>query len=305
MKTVAIFLIVINFFTGSLNNIKDGLMSSLTDPAKNPLQTLATTLKPEPVKNPLYKDPDVSATSAIVMDADTGKILLAKNADERLAIASITKIMTAMVVLRYKTNLEETITVSGAAAGVGGSQMHLLENETMTIHNLMKGMLIDSANDAAYALAEGTFGNVDRFVDAMDRQAISFGLTNTHFTNTYGADDDAHFSTARELAILTAYAMQNEVFRSIVSVQKTTVTDVTGKFKHNLENTNKLVGKYLNVIGVKTGTTEEAGASLVAAAKGSSGQTVIAVLLNSPERFTEGKRLLDWALRAFTWVQPL
>jgi len=280
-------------------------MSSISDSSQNPLQTLAASLKPEPVKNPLYKDPAVEATSAIVIDADTGKVLLAKNADERLAIASITKIMTAIVVLRYKLNLQETITVSGAAAGVGGSQMHLLENETMTIENLMKGMLIDSANDAAYALAEGTFGNVDRFVDAMDRQAVELGLTNTHFTNTYGADDDAHFSTARELAVLTVYAMKNDIFHSIVGIQKTTVTDVTGKFKHNLENTNKLVGKYLNVIGVKTGTTEEAGASLVAAAKGNSGQTVIAVLLNSPERFTEGKRLLDWALRAHTWVEAL
>lgn len=305
MKTVAIFLIVINFFTGSLNNIKDGLISSITDSSKNPLQTLSTALKPEPVRNPLYKDPEVGATSAMVMDADTGKELFSKNPDERLAIASITKIMTAIVVLRYRSNLEETVTVSSAAAEVGGSQMHLLENETMTIRNLMKGMLIHSANDAAYALAEGTFGNVDRFVDAMDRQAIELGLTNTHFTNTYGADDDAHFSTAREVSILTAYALQNEVFRSIVGVQKTTVTDVTGKFKHSLENTNKLVGKYLNVIGVKTGTTIESGASVVAAAKGNAGQTVIAVLLNSPDRFAEAKKLLDWALKGYTWIEPL
>lgn len=305
MKTVAIFLIVINFLTGSLNGIKDSLISSIIDPAKNPLQTLATTLKPEPVRNPLYRDPEIGATSAIVMDADTGKILFAKKPDERLAIASITKIMTALVVLRYKTDLQETVRVSAEAAKVGGSQMHLMENEVMTIENLMKGMLIDSANDAAYTLAEGTFGNVERFVDAMDRQATELGLTNTHFTNTYGADDDAHFSTAREVATLTAYAMRNEIFRGIVSIQKTSVTDASGKFRHNLENTNKLVGKYLNVVGVKTGTTEEAGASLVAAAKGNSGQTVIAVLLNSPERFTEGKRLLDWALRAYTWVEPL
>jgi D-alanyl-D-alanine carboxypeptidase len=305
VKTVALFLIVLNFFTGSLNNIKDGLISSISDSSKNPLRTLTATLQPEPVRNPLYKDPEIGATSAIVMDAGTGKILFAKNPDERLAIASITKIMTAIVVLHYKSDLQEVVRVSGEAAKVGGSQMHLMENETMTIENLMKGMLIDSANDAAYALAEGTFGSVERFVDAMDRQAVELGLTNTHFTNTYGADNDAHFSTARELATLTVYAMKNEVFRSMVGIQKTTVTDTTGKFKHNLENTNKLVGKYLNVIGVKTGTTEEAGASLVAAAKGSSGQTVIAVLLNSPERFTEGKKLLDWALRAYTWIEPL
>lgn len=305
MKTIALFLVVLNFFTGSLNNIQGGLIDYLLDPNENPLQTLAATLKPEPVRNPLYKDPEIGATSAIVMDADTGKILFAKNADERLAIASITKVMTALVVLRYKSNIQEVIRVSGAAAKVGGSQMHLLENEAMSIENLLKGMLIESANDAAYALAEGTFGNVERFVDAMDRYANELGLTNTHFTNTYGADEDQHFSTAREVAVLTAHALEDEVFSSIVSIQKTTVTDVTGKFKHSLENTNKLVGKYLNVIGVKTGTTQEAGASLVAAARGNDGQTVIAVLLDSPERFTEGKSLLDWALRAHVWIAPL
>ena len=305
MKTVAIFLIVINFFTGSFNDIKDGLINSIIDPAKSSLQILATTLKPTPVRNPLYHDPTIGATSAFVMDADTGTELFAKNANERLAIASITKIMTAMVVLRYKPNLAETITVSAAASKVSGSQMSLLENETMTSGNLMKGMLIHSANDAAYALAEGTFGDVDRFVDAMDRYATELGLTNTHFSNTYGADDVDNFSTARELAILTAHAMQNGTFRSIVSIQKTTVTDVTGKFKHGLENTNKLVGKYLNVVGVKTGTTDLAGEALVAAARGTSDQTVIVVLLNSPDRFTEGKRLLDWALKAHTWIEPL
>lgn len=305
MKTIALFLVVINFFTGSLNNIKGGLLDFLTDPSKNPLQTLAVTLKPEPLRNPLYKDPGIAATSAVVIDADTAKVLFAKNPDERLAIASITKVMTALVVLRYKSDIQEVIRVSGAAASVSGSQMHLLENEAMTIENLLKGMLIESANDAAYVLAEGTFGSVERFVDAMDRYANELGLINTHFTNTYGADEDRHFSTAREVAALTAHALKNEVFRSIVGIQKTTVTDVTGKFRHPLENTNKLVGKYLNVIGVKTGTTQEAGASLVAAARGSGGQTVIAVLLNSPERFTEGKQLLDWALRAHTWIEPL
>jgi D-alanyl-D-alanine carboxypeptidase len=139
----------------------------------------------------------------------------------------------------------------------------------------------------------------------MNKYAEELGLKDTHFTNVYGVDDPKHYSNAEDLARLTIYALQNEIFRDIVGTAQITVADVSGKFSHKLQNTNKLVGKYSNVVGVKTGTTAEAGASLVAAAKGESGQLVVTVLLNSPERFNEGKALLDWALKAYTWIEPL
>ena len=306
MKTLAIFLVMINFLTGSLNSIQTELMSIFGNSAAHPLQSLTIQLiEPEPVRNPLAAEPEIEATSAIVVDADTGKILFEKNPNQRLAMASLTKIMTALVVLKYSTDIQSTIRVSETASMLDGSQMYLLAGEVLTIENLLKGALIESANDAAYALADGIMGNSIRFVDAMNQYAKQLELKNTHFSNPYGADEDNHYSTAQDLAKLTTHALQNEVFRSIVNIQETTVTDVTNKFKHELKNTNKLVGTYTNVIGVKTGTTLEAGASLVTAATGNSNQTVVAVLLNSPARFTEGKLLLDWALKSYTWIELL
>jgi len=306
MKTLAIFLAIFNFLTGSLSTIKGDLANMINNPESYPLKSLAFKLaRPEPVRNMMQGDPNIRATSAIVMDAETGKVLFAKNAKEDLAIASITKIMTGLVVLRFSTNLNETIVASDNATKTEGSRMYLMTGERMSVENLLRGMLIDSANDAAVALAEGTLGSETRFVEEMNKYSGELGLKDTHFTNVYGADDPKHYSNAEDLARLTSYALQNETFRSIVSTAQITVADVSGKFSHKLQNTNKLIGKYLNVIGVKTGTTVEAGASLVVAAKGDSGQIVVAVLLNSPERFNEGKTLLDWALKAYTWIEPL
>ncbi|MFA5967056.1 MAG: D-alanyl-D-alanine carboxypeptidase family protein [Patescibacteria group bacterium] len=306
MKTVAILLVILNYLTGSTAVMKDNLWGILTDPQAYSLHTLAAQfLHTEPVRDVLYPDPVIDSTSAVLMDLDTGKILYAKDPDKQMAIASITKIMTALVVLNSKSNLDEVYTVSEAANEVSGSRMYLVVGEKMSIDNLLRGALIESANDAAYALAEGTFGSEEQFVVAMNALAASLKLTGTHFTNTWGADEPDHYSCARDLARLTGIALSNETFRDIVAVKKTTVTDIYGKLQHNLTNTNKLVGQYMNIIGVKTGTTDNAGESLVVAAKGESNQTVIVVLLNSPDRFTEGKNLLDWALKAYNWIEPL
>lgn len=306
MKTIAILLVMLNYLTGSSALVKDSLWGILTDPQAYSLHTLASQfLRPEPIRDVLYPDPEINATAAIITDLDTGKVLFAKEPDKQMAIASITKIMTSLVVLNNKTNLDEVYTVTEDSVKVSGSRMYLVVGEKMTIDNLLRGALIESANDAAYALAEGTFGNEEQFVAAMNAYANSLGLECTHFTNSWGADDKNHYSCARDLAKLTGTALQNETFRNIVSVKKTTVTDVYGKLQHNLNNTNKLLGTYLNIIGVKTGTTDNAGESLVVAAKGESNQTVITILLNSPDRFTEGKTLLDWALKAYNWIEPL
>lgn len=306
MKTLAIFLAIFNFLTGSLDTAKGDLVAMMVNPELYPLQSLSFKLaKPEPVRNMMYPEPSIGATSAIVMDAETGKILFAKNSEEDLAMASITKIMTALVVLRFATDLNETFVVSENAVQTNGSRMYLMVEEQMSVGNLLKGMLIGSANDAAIVLAEGMLGSEVKFVEEMNKYARELSLKDTHFTNVYGADDPKHYSNAEDLARLAGYALQNETFRAIVGTAQITVADVSGKFNHKLQNTNKLVGKYLNVIGVKTGTTAEAGASLVAAAVGESGQTVVTVLLNSPERFNEGKALLDWALKAYTWIEPL
>lgn len=286
--------------------VKDSLWSILTDPQAYSLHTLAAQfLRPEPVRDVLYPDPEITSATAIVVDLDTGKTLFSKNPDEQMAMASITKIMTALIVLDSKTNLDEIFTVPEEATKVPGSRMYLVANEKMTIDNLLRGALIESANDAAYTLAIGTFGAPEQFVVTMNAYASALELTNTHFTNVWGADEKGHYASARDLAKLTGLALKNETFRNIVTIQKTTVTDVYGKLQHNLSNTNKLIGKFPNIVGVKTGTTDNAGESLVVAAKGESNQTIIVVLLNSPDRFTEGKTILDWALKAYNWIEPL
>ena len=306
MKTIAILLVMLNFLTGSSAVVKDSLLGILTDPQAYSLHTLATQfIQPEPVRDVLYPDPVIKATSTIITDLDTGKVLFAKDADRQLPMASITKIMTTLIVLNNKSNLNEVYTVPEEATKVTGSRMYLAVGEKMTIYNLLQGTLIESANDAAYTLAEDTFGSQDQFVAAMNAYANVLNLNGTHFANTWGMDNKSHYSCARDLAHLAGVALQNQIFREIVAIKKTTVTDIYGKLQHNLNNTNKLLGKYANIVGGKTGTTDNAGESLVVAAKGESNQTVIVVLLNSPDRFAEGKTLLDWALKAYNWIQPL
>ncbi|MFH1088374.1 MAG: D-alanyl-D-alanine carboxypeptidase family protein [Patescibacteria group bacterium] len=306
MKTIAILLVMLNYLTGSSALVKDSLWGILTDPQTYSLHALASQfLKPEPVRDVFYSNPEIKATGAIVTDLDTGKVLYSKSADVQLAMASITKIMTAVVVLNSKSDLNEVYIVPEKATKMTGSQIYLLANERMTIRSLLQGALIGSANDAAYTLAYNTAGSEEKFVELMNNYTDFLGLKNTHFTNAWGADDPNHYSCARDLAKLTGIALQNEIFRNIVATEKIVITDITGKLKYSLENTNKLVGKYINIIGIKTGTTDNAGESLVVAAKGESNQTVVAVLLNSPDRFTEGKILLDWALKAYNWIEPL
>ncbi|MFH0912607.1 MAG: D-alanyl-D-alanine carboxypeptidase family protein [Patescibacteria group bacterium] len=306
MKTIAILLVMLNYLTGSSALVKDSLWSILVDPQAYSLHTLASQfLRPEPVRDVLYPNPQVESAAAIVTDLDTGKVLFAKNADEPMAMASITKIMTAWVVLSSNINLDEVYVVPEEATKVPGSRMYLAVGEKMSVDSLLKGALIESANDAAYTLAFNALGSIDRFVEMMNAYAQQLGLKNTNFTNVWGADEPGHYSCARDIATLTALALQNETFRNIVSVKKTVVTDIYGKLQHNLNNTNKLLGTYLNIIGVKTGTTNNSGESLVVAARGESNQTIITVLLNSPDRFTEGKTLLEWALKAYNWIEPL
>lgn len=306
MKTVALLLVILNFLTGSSAVVQDNIWDILTDPNAAGVHILATQfLKPEPVRDILYPEPKILASGAIITDLDTGKILYKKNADQPMAIASLTKIMTALVVLEYKNSLKEVYTVPEEATQIIGSRMFLYKNEKMTIHNLLRGLLIGSANDAAYTLAVNTFGTEEKFAEAMNSYTKSHDLRFTNFRNSWGGDEENHYSTAKDMAKLTEIALENQIFRDIVTTKKVTLTDITGKLQHQLDNTNELIGKYTNVIGVKTGTTQNAGESLIVAARGGSNQTVIVVLLNSPNRFQEGEELLDWALKAYSWVEPL
>lgn len=226
----------------------------------------------------------VSAQGAVVMDADTGEVLFEQNADARLPMASTTKIMTALVALG-EGNLDRTYTVKAEYAQVEGSSMYLREGETLTLRDTLYGLMLESGNDAAVAIA-GECGGYGNFVQKMNDKAAELGLTDTHFDNPNGLPSDTHYTTARELAEITAAALRDPVFRQIVSTGTYTVGERT------LSNHNRLLSMYDGAIGVKTGYTRAAGRCLVSAAE-RNGRTLIAVTLNDPDDWNDHMAMLD------------
>lgn len=309
MGSFALLLVILRFLTGAIDSSQQQLLGVFNIFEKNySAADFAQSLNYliGPIRNSSQPELELNTRAAIITDVNSRRTLYAKNADNQLPMASITKIMTALVALdKYGNQLNTVITVPPEATQVTGSKMSLYANEKLTAGSLLKGTLIESANDAATTLAYAIGGNPEKFAELMNEKAKLLNLTSTHFTNPIGFDNPEHFSTARDLAELSRIAMENKTFANIVGTSKTTVTDISGKLTHPLTSTNKLLGQYQNVIGIKTGTTEEAGESLVAAVAGDSGQTVIVVLLDSPNRFQEGKKALDWALKAYSWIETL
>ena len=238
-------------------------------------------------------DLSVSARSAVVMDADTGRILWARRPDERSLIASTTKIMTAYLVCR-EGGLDRPVSVPAQAVGVEGSSLYLREGETLTREELLYGTMLHSGNDAALALAIAASGSEAAFVERMNRAARSLGLQNTCYANPHGLDSAANYSTARDLAVLTAHALQNDAFRRVACTKTCTVGERV------LTNHNKLLWRCPGCIGVKTGYTKAAGRILVSAAE-REGRRVICVSINDPNDWQDHCALLD---RAFASYQP-
>lgn len=234
----------------------------------------------------------VSARSAIVLDAQTGQVLFEQNADEILPMASTTKIMTALVALE-SGDLDRVYTVKKEYTLVEGSSMYLQEGEQLTLRDTLCGLMLMSGNDAALAIA-GECGGLEAFVTAMNDKALELGLGNTHFDNPNGLDSANHHTTARELAQLTAYAMQNEDFRQIVGTERCTAAG------RSMVNHNKLLQLYPDAVGVKTGYTSKSGRCLVSAAE-RNGRRLVAVTLNDPDDWDDHIAMLD---AAFALYQP-
>jgi len=244
--------------------------------------------------------PDIQAKAAIIMDYDTGILLYEKNINEQLPMASLTKIMTAILIMENH-DLDDIVTVKSDFKDLEGVRIWLKQNEKLTVESLLKALLIRSAGDAAIALAEYHSGSVEAFADAMNVRAVELNLNNTNFKNPIGLDEDDHYSSAYDLAQLARYAMKMREFRDIVRLDSATIESVDGRFSYNFESTNYLLNSYLNILGVKTGTTAGAGQSLINLARNDAGREVIAVLLNSPSRFQENKSMIDWAFRSYLW----
>lgn len=244
--------------------------------------------------------PTNAARCAIVIDADSRSVLYSENADERRGMASTTKIMTALVAIE-SCDLQKSFTVPKEACGIEGSSVYLKEGESLTVKELLYCLLLESGNDAATALAIAVGGSVDGFVEMMNERVLELSLENTHFANPHGLSDDNHYTTARELAIITAEAMQYDVFREIVATKTARVPyDGIPEGRH-LVNHNKLLFSSSDVIGVKTGYTSRDGKCLVSAAE-KNGLTLIAVTLQDAFPSSTHRTLLDCAFDNFTRV---
>lgn len=241
--------------------------------------------------------PVLSAQGVVVTDIDSGIVLYEKNPDGILFPASTTKIITALVALDYFP-AEQVITVG--RVNVEGQKMGLIPGEKIKVQDLIYGVLIHSANDAAEVLAENYKGGRISFVAAMNLKAQDLGLLNSVFKNPTGLDEEGHVTTAKDLEVASRVAMQNEFFRMAVGTKEKIVKSIDGKISHNLVNVNKLIGEVDGVLGVKTGWTENARENLVTYVQ-RDGHTISMVLLGSQDRFGETKELLNWVFMNYTW----
>ncbi|MGE5819934.1 MAG: SPOR domain-containing protein [Deltaproteobacteria bacterium] len=244
-------------------------------------------------------DQDLTARAAILVDSSTGNILYQKDPDLRLPPASTTKIVTAILALESGRSLKELLTVSKAATRVPASKLYLRPGQTLTIDDLLYGLLLSSANDASMVLAEGIGGSVEHFAELMTKKANEIGAINSHFTNPHGLTAPDHYSTARDLALLFRYAMKNATFREIVQTKISSVSSNTLVRKKavvrriSVRNHNRLLWNFDGAIGGKTGYTLAAQKCFVGAVE-RNGVTIIVSILGSRDQWGDTRKLLEY-----------
>ncbi len=254
---------------------------------------------------------EVPAPSYILMDAATGTVLLEQNAHEQLAPASVTKVMTLLLVMEAldsgRIGWEDSVVTSAAAAAKGGSQVYLEEGEQMPLRDMLKSVVVSSANDCATALAEHVAGSETAFVELMNKRAQELGMADTHFANCTGLDDEAgvdtHYTSAHDIAVMSRELLRHDEIREYTTIWMDTVRG--GQF--GLSNTNKLVRFYKGTTGLKTGFTSSAGYCLSATAE-RDGMELIAVVMHcasSTDRFESAKALLDYGFANYCLTSPL
>ena len=239
---------------------------------------------------------DISATAAVVMDAESGRVLYEKNGSKIMTPASTTKIMTGLLAAEYGKG-DEILTVSRKAAYQEGSSMYLKEGEKVTLSELLYGLLLSSGNDAAVVLAEHIGGSVENFAKMMTDRAREIGAVNTSFKNPNGLDEEGHYTTAHDLAKIAAHAMKNELFRKIAGTSMITLERGT------YTNHNKLLKNCEGVFGVKTGFTKKSGRCLVTACE-REGFSIIAVTLNAPDDWNDHRKLFENTFSNYRKVTP-
>jgi D-alanyl-D-alanine carboxypeptidase (penicillin-binding protein 5/6) len=245
--------------------------------------------------------PALSAEAAALIDVESGRLLYEKNSTQKMRIASITKILTAVVALEYG-DLSDQVKTSDRAYGTEGSSIFLKRGEAMSLHALLYGLMLRSGNDAAVAIAEHVGGSLEGFAYLMNEKAKFIGMTDSQFTNPHGLDDsDNHYSTARDMAILTAYALKNPVFREIVKTRVKTAPSPGDPWDRRWYNKNKMLSLYDGADGVKTGYTRLAKRTLSSSAT-REGVQLAAVTLNAPNDWLDHTRLLNYGFDNYDLV---
>ncbi|HBR29973.1 MAG TPA: D-alanyl-D-alanine carboxypeptidase [Firmicutes bacterium] len=242
--------------------------------------------------------PRINAGAAILVETVSGMILYAKNEHQRKAPASTTKIMTAVVTLE-KGNPSDVVTISPKAARTGGSSLWLQAGEKISLSELLEGVMLRSGNDGSVALAEHIGGSEKAFANLMNGKAKEIGALNSNFTNPHGLSAPNHYTTAFDLALISRYGFCNPEFTRIVGTREEAVEWYEGAKTRQVRNTNRLLWSFAGADGVKTGTTNKAGYCLVASAT-RDGRRFIAVVLNSPDRWGEAARLLEYGFNRFS-----
>ena len=244
----------------------------------------------------LSESVQTSAQSMLLLENSTNRVLYERNADKKRPMASTTKIVTAITVIENASDLERTVKVPSAAVGVEGSSVYLEHDEELKIIDLLHGLMLQSGNDCAVALAITVGGSVEKFAEMMNVTAKKAGATNSNFVNPHGLHDDNHYTTARDLALISSYAMKNPVFESIVSTKRYTMPWMGRDYDRVVMNKNKILSTFDGGDGIKTGYTKRAGRCLVSSAT-RDGMRVICVVLDCGPMFEECGALME---RAFS-----
>lgn len=290
-----IFALILPFFTNYLDN---NLVSAEIPQNNAAIAGIQKYNIPPIGKN--IEVPDLSARAILVKDLTTGTVLYEKNISERLPIASTTKIMTALVSSEYfKPN---AILIIGQSSQTSGSRVGLIFGEDLSFRSLLYGMLLSSGNDAAYAIAENYPGGVLGFVSAMNKKAADLNLANTHFENPAGFDGSTHYSSAKDLSVITEEALKDAQLSRIFATKETNIVSLDKKYTHNLANLNKLLSTVKGVLGVKTGYSDIAKENLVTLVDRDN-HKILTVVLGSDDRFGESTKLIEWTYSNFTWSE--
>jgi D-alanyl-D-alanine carboxypeptidase (penicillin-binding protein 5/6) len=249
---------------------------------------------------------DANAKAAVLIEANSGRVLFEKNSNLSLPMASTTKIMTAYSVLKRVENLDTKVEISSKSVGVEGTSMYLKKGDIYTIKDLLKGMLLASGNDASVALALHFSGSVEEFALIMNADAKEMGLKNTSFANPHGLDQKNHYTSAHDLAIITTHAMKYDFFKEIVKQKSDMVAPVNSPDSRmqTVVNKNKLLGNFAPATGVKIGFTDDAGRCLVSSGT-QNGLDLVCVVLNCPDMFRESKKLLEYGFENYIYTKLL